>query len=178
MLVTNDAAIAEKAKHLSTQAKTVLDNRGFSHNEVGYNYRLPNILAAMGVAQLEKLPLYVEKKRANAQLYNEAMRNVPGVTPALVPEGVRSCYWLYSVVIGEEYGRTRDQLIKLLLSEKVETRPFFQPVHRMAPFISCRCGNMKGTEELALRGINLPSSVGIGEEDILRVAELIKKFRL
>jgi len=177
MLVTNNTKWGAKARYLSTQSKTVMANRGFFHDSVGYNYRLPNILAAMGVAQLEKLPGYLIAKRSHAALYNQLLKEIPGLTLPPEPEGVTGCFWLYSPVVEAEYGRTRDQLIQLMLTEKVETRPFFQPVHQMPPYRECRCGDLKVTSELARKGINLPSSVGLKEDQIIRVAELVKKYR-
>ncbi|AUM96505.1 TPA: LegC family aminotransferase [Clostridium botulinum] len=175
MLVTNDEKLGEKAKYLSTQTKTVLENGCFYHEEIGYNFRMPNLLAAMGCAQLENIEEYIKIKRKNAKLYNDFLRNAKGITLPSQKEGVRNVYWLYSVLVESEYHFTRDQLIFKLKENGIQARPFFMAVHEMPPYRQCRYGEMNVTNELALKGINLPSSLGLQKDDIETICKIIRQ---
>jgi len=174
MLVTNNEKWGERAKYLSTQTKTTLENGAFYHEEVGYNFRMPNVLAAMGVAQLEKANEYLEAKIKHAKLYNESLKNVKGITIPVEKDQVKNCFWLYSILVEDNYGFTRDEVIKKLIADGVQCRPFFQPVHLMPPYKDCRHGDMSVTIEIAEKGINLPSSVDLPAEDIKKVCNLLK----
>ncbi|MEF9934205.1 LegC family aminotransferase [Clostridium sp.] len=177
MMITNDNNISNKAKFLSTQTKVVTENKAFYHPEIGYNYRMPNLLAAFGVAQLENIVGYVEVKRKNAQLYNRYLKNVKGITIPIEREWAENCYWLYSVVVEEDFPITRDELIKVLGENGVESRPFFLGVHDMEPYKGCRYGDLSITDFLCKRGMNLPSSVGITEEEIKKICEIISSIK-
>ncbi|HDK7155689.1 TPA: LegC family aminotransferase [Clostridium botulinum] len=175
MLVTNDEKLGEKAKYLSTQTKTVLENGGFYHEEIGYNFRMPNLLAAMGCAQLENIEEYIKIKRENAKLYNDLLKDVKGITLPSQKEDVRNVYWLYSILVESQYHFTRDQLIFELKENGIQARPFFMAVHEMTPYRQCRCGDMDVTNELVLKGINLPSSLELQEGDIETICKIIKQ---
>ncbi|KYH35138.1 putative pyridoxal phosphate-dependent aminotransferase EpsN [Clostridium tepidiprofundi DSM 19306] len=176
MLITNDDRIGERAKFLSTQTKVVNDNKSFYHPEIGYNYRMPNLLAAFGVAQLENIEMYIDIKRKNAQYYSEKLSDVSGITLPVQKEWAVNCHWLYSIVIEDEYGISRDELIKILEYEGIESRPFFMPVHEMPPYKGCKHGKMDITFELSKKGINLPSSVGIKKCEIDKICSIIKEY--
>ena len=148
MLVTNNEGFAERAKFLSTQTKIVGENKAFYHPEIGYNFRMPNVLAAMGCAQLEKIEEYIEAKRKHAYIYNELLKDVKGISLPVEKNNIRNVYWLYSIVIDDDYPITRDELIKKLRENGVDSRPFFMPVHEMPPYINCKAGNMRVTNEL------------------------------
>ena len=173
MLVTNDE-LGNRAKHLSTQTKNILPNNSFYHDEVGYNFRMPNILAAMGCAQLEKIEDYIEVKIKNACMYKRLLKDTRGVILPTEKNDVKHMQWLYSVLIDRDtYGMDRDQLIKFLAEKNIQTRPFFIPVHTMEPYKNHRKGDMSVTMNVALRGINLPSSVGLKEEEIIYICKTI-----
>ncbi|MBN1034641.1 LegC family aminotransferase [Clostridium botulinum] len=174
MLVTNNEKIGERAKYLSTQTKTILNNGAFYHEEVGYNFRMPNVLAAMGCAQLENIDKYIDKKRKNAQLYNKLLKGVKGITLPIEKENVKNIYWLYSILIEDNYPLKRDELIYKLRENNIEARPFFMPVHKMPIYNKSICSDMSITDEMFLKGINLPSSVSLTEEDIKFICETIK----
>jgi len=176
MLVTNNEELGKKAKFLSTQAKIVNENKSFYHPEIGYNFRVPNLLAAMGCAQLENIDEYIENKRNNAAYYNELLGNVKGITLPIEKEWAKNVYWLYSIVVEDEYGIDRDELIKILAENEIESRPFFMPVHKMPPYVNCRHGDLSVTEELSRKGLNLPSSVGLTKEQIEKVCKVIKSI--
>lgn len=174
MLVSNNPEYSVRAKFLSNQSKLACDVPGaFYHEETGYNYRMSNITAAMGCAQLEKLPEYVERKAAHAALYNKLLDGRKGITLPVQKYGCLNCNWLYSVVIENGYTMSRNELIMYLRKNGVDTRPFFYPAHLMLHFKECRKGDMKNTLELWDEGINLPSSVGLTDTEIERVCGLV-----
>ncbi|KDR94770.1 perosamine synthetase [Peptoclostridium litorale DSM 5388] len=178
MLVTNDEKTGERAKYLATQTKTITDNGAMYHEEVGYNYRMPNLLAAMGCAQLENIEEYIRIKRENANIYNELLKDLKGITLPIEKSNVKNVHWLYSIVIEDEHVLTRDELIKKLGENGVQARPFFMPVHKMKPYENCRHSGMKITDDLANRGINLPSSVGLKKIEIEQICDIIRNATL
>lgn len=175
MFVTNNEELADKAKFLSTQTKIITDNKAFYHPEVGYNFRMPNLLAAMGCAQLEKIDDYISAKKEHAAIYNELLKDVRGITLTTEKDWAKNVYWLYSIIIENDYTITRDELIKKLFEEGIESRPFFMPVHDMPPYKNCKHGDMNITMELIAKGINLPSSVGLSKDQIVKICETIIK---
>ncbi|KGM96427.1 perosamine synthetase [Clostridium novyi A str. 4552] len=173
MLVTNSEEYGKRAKFLSTQTKVVLENKAFYHPEVGYNFRMPNLLAAFGVAQLENVDEYLNIKRENASYYNELLKDVKGITLPVEKEWASNCFWLYSILVEDNFKVSRDELIKILGENGIESRPFFMPVHNMPPYARCIHGTMDITEEISARGINLPSSVSLTKLDIEKICYVI-----
>ena len=176
MFVTNNLEYGDRAKFLSTQTKVVTENKAFYHPEVGYNFRMPNLLAAFGVAQLENIEEYIKVKKENAEYYKKLLSEVKGITLNIEKDNVENCFWLYSILVEKEYGISRDELIVKLNEQKIEARPFFMPIHDMPPYKDCRHGDLSVTKELYELGINLPSSVGLKKEDIEVVCNVIKKY--
>ena len=176
MFVTNNLEYGDRAKFLSTQTKVVTANKAFYHPEVGYNFRMPNLLAAFGVAQLENVEEYLKVKKESAAYYKDLLSGVNGITLNIEKDNVENCFWLYSILVEKEYAITRDELIQKLNEEKIEARPFFMPIHDMPPYKDCKHGDLSVTKELYELGINLPSSVGIKKEDIEMVCNIIKKY--
>lgn len=174
MLVTNDEKLSKRAKYLSTQTKKVLDNGGFYHEEIGYNFRMSNVSAAIGVAQLEKLNEYIEAKRKHAKLYNELLKDVGGITFPVEKDEVKNAFWMYSILIEDDYHLKRDEVIFKLKENDIQSRPFFMPVHEMPLYKKCKHGNMSVTIELSEKGINLPSSVGLKQNEIYEVCKILK----
>jgi perosamine synthetase len=177
MLVTNDIQLGDRAKYLSTQTKTLLDSGAFYHEEVGYNFRLPNILAAMGCAQLENADAYLKAKIEHAQMYNTLLIDLDGIRLPVQNNDVENAYWLYSIVIEDNYPISRDELIFKFKEKNIETRPFFMPVHEMPPYKNCKHGDMRVTQCITKKGINLPSSVSLNDEDIKIICEIIKQIK-
>ncbi len=173
MLITNNEDIGKRAKYLSNQTKTITENGAMYHEEIGYNFRMPNILAAMGVAQLEKIDEYLEAKRKNANLYNELLKDVEGITLVKQVDYIDNCYWLYSILVEDNFRMSRDELLKVLVENGVQARPFFLPVHDMKPYCGSKCGTMEATMDVSNRGINLPSSVSLTEEEVKKICKLI-----
>ncbi|KEI06376.1 perosamine synthetase [Clostridium botulinum] len=176
MFVTNNEEYSKRAKFLSTQTKVVLENKAFYHPEVGYNFRMPNLLAAFGVAQLENIDEYLKIKRENANYYNELLKDVKGITLPVEKEWAKNCYWLYSILVEDDFKITRDELIKILSENGIESRPFFMPVHDMPPYIPCLHGSMDVTNEISAKGINIPSSVSLTKENIEFICSVIKSI--
>ena len=163
MLVTNDAQLAARVRHLTTQAR--LPDRGYLHDEIGYNYRLTNVAAALGVAQLGRLDSFVEAKRRVASRYNEAF----GQTALTLPPsrfGESSTYWLYSVLVPAESGLDgRDALQDFLLERGIESRALWRPLHLQPPLAhSVVLGGEVGST-IFQRGLSLPCSTELGEAD-------------
>lgn len=174
MMVTNDEKLADRAKFLSTQTKVVEENKAFYHPEIGYNFRMPNLLAAMGCAQLENIDEYIKIKRDNAEYYNELLKNIDGITTPIEKGYAKNVNWLYSIIIEDDYSLSRDEAIKKLSDAGIESRPFFMPIHNMPPYKECRHGNMDNTNYVWERGINLPSSVGLKKEEIEYICKILK----
>lgn len=174
MLVTDNEEWGERAKYLSTQTKTTLENGSFYHDEVGYNFRMPNVLAAMGVAQLEEIEEYLKAKIKHAKLYNDILKDVKGITTPVEKENAKNCYWLYSILVEDDYKMTRDEVIIKLKENDIQCRSFFYPVHVMLPYKNCKHGDMSVTNEISGKGINLPSSVDLSEGEIRKVCDILK----
>ena len=174
MLVTNNIDWGKRAKYLSNQTKTILDNGGCIHEEIGYNFRMPNLLAAVGVAQLEMVPEYLNIKRRNSELYNQLLKDIKGITIVKNDDNnINNSYWLYSILVEKEFPISRDGLLDVLKQNGIGARPFFMPVHEMPPYINCKKGDMKFTKEVSALGINLPSSVNLTEQEIKDVCKVI-----
>jgi dTDP-4-amino-4,6-dideoxygalactose transaminase len=154
MVITNDKNLAIKAKHISTTAK-IPNTLAFEHDQIGYNYRLPNLNAALGVAQMEFLPSYLESKRLIAKKYQEWGRSNDLV---FFEEPVNTCsnYWL-NVAITENK-KSRDSFLKITNNSNVMTRPVWTPMHKLLMYKHCQRTNMKTTEWLYSRAVNVPSS--------------------
>jgi perosamine synthetase len=174
MLVCNDEALGKHAKYLSNQTKTIMSNGAIQHEEIGFNYRMPNILAALGVAQLENITEFIDKKKRNAQLYSNLLKDVKGIKLPIEKEWASNVFWLYSILVEDDYQYTRDELIRKLRINNIETRPFFMPVHLMKPYIGYYHGELDVTTELSMKGINLPSSVSLTDSQIEEVCGIIR----
>jgi perosamine synthetase len=158
-ILTNDEAVGALAKHLTTTAK--LPHRwSFNHDMVGYNYRMPNINAALGCAQLEQLPGFLEAKRALAARYMEAFRDVPGVRVFAEPPHCRSNYWLNVLLLDPEVESLRDAVLDATNSAGLTTRPAWTLMHRLPMFASAPRMDLGTAESIERRLINIPSGVG------------------
>ncbi|MDI6639939.1 MAG: DegT/DnrJ/EryC1/StrS family aminotransferase, partial [Methanocellales archaeon] len=169
MLTTNDEEFAKKAMMLRDHAMS--KEKRYWHEYIGFNYRMTNIQAALGVAQLEKIDKMVETKRKNAQSYNSLLNDVGGIT--LPPEATwaKNVYWMYSVLIEDEFGINRDELMLRLMENEIDSRPFFHPMHTMPPYKSDE--RLPIAEELSRKGISLPSAVSLKREEIEKIVNII-----
>src|ERR1017187_1901328 len=168
MLVTNNEEWAQKAKYLTTQAKD--DPIEYVHGEVGYNYRLTTLLAAVGCAQMEQLAAYAAAKRKIAARYTEKLQNLPGIIPMRNAPWAASTFWMYTVLIEEDkFGMDSRQLMRTLDSQKIQCRPLWQPIHQSPAHASKNMVALPVAEQLARRGLSLPCSVGLTESEQDRV---------
>lgn len=174
MLVTNDDAMAKRAQYLTTQAKD--DAIEFIHGAVGYNYRLTNVAAAMGCAQMERIGEHIAAKRRIAQRYDEQFSELPGVRPMQQAAWAESVFWLYTILLdGERYPAGSRQMLRALDARGIQSRPLWQPVHR-SPAHQPNDARCPVSERLQKDALSIPSSVGLTEEDQQRVIEGVKAF--
>jgi perosamine synthetase len=155
-VVTPDAALAKRAKHLTTTAR--LPHRwSFVHDEVGYNYRMPNLNAALGCAQLEQLPGLVERKRGLAARYATAFAGAKGMRVFGEPGFAKSNYWLNVLLLDEAAVVKRDEILELTNASGIHTRPVWTLMHRLPMFSACPRMDLAGAESLERRIVCLPS---------------------
>lgn len=159
-ILTNDPALARAAKHLTTTAR-VGHQWSFIHDEIGYNYRLPNINAALGCAQLEQLPTFIAQKRNLAERYAQAFCDVSGVGFFQEPAGCRSNYWLNALVLDPGLADLRDKVLVSSNTAGVMARPVWTLMHRLPMYKDCPRMDLSVAEDLEGRIINLPSSPAI-----------------
>lgn len=159
-ILTNDSEIAKLAKHITTQAK-LPHKWEFRHDMIGYNYRMPNINAALGCAQLEQLPDFLEKKRQLAKRYQRLFSNIKGADFMTEPEFAQSNYWLNAILLAPEYKEKRDELLTLTHEQGILSRPAWDLMYTLPMFTACPKMDCSAAESIAGRLINLPSSVNL-----------------
>jgi len=168
MLVSSDRRLIERARFLSTQARDPAPH--YQHSEIGYNYRLSNLLAAVGRGQLQELDLRLKQRRANNEFYRRVLEAVPGV--GFMPEAPygRSNCWLTCITVDpRELGVDREQIRVHLESLDIEARPVWKPMHLQPVFSGCRVAGGAVSEDLFARGLCLPSGSSLTNEDRVRV---------
>lgn len=171
MVVSNHPDWAEHAKHISTQAKA--DELQFLHDEVGYNYRMTNLQAALGLAQIEELEGFIAHKHAMWQMYKDALDGKNGYRILDFDEnGVRPNKWFYSLYL-EDDRHDRDSLIAALQKEKIQTRPVWALIHEQADYPGSQAYGLEKAEEYRKRIVNLPCSTNLTREDCQRVIDLL-----
>lgn len=149
------------AKHLTTTARKP-HIWSFFHDMVGYNFRMPNLNAALGCAQLEQLPGFVESKRQLARRYVEVFADVPGVKVVQEPSYAKSNYWLNALILDEKAGWDRDRLLEATNSAGITTRPVWVLMHRLPMYEACPRMDLSVAEDLEKRIVNIPSSAAAG----------------
>lgn len=160
-VLTNDPALGRRAKHLTTTARTP-HRWSFLHNEVGYNYRLPNINAALGCAQLEQLESLVERKRRLAARYERAFAPIEGVHFLREPPGTSSNYWLNAIVLEPRNSKRRDDVLAALNDAGYMSRPVWTLMHKLPMYEACPHMDLSLAMQMEARIINLPSSAKLG----------------
>ncbi len=163
-ILTNDPELGKRAKHLSTTAK-MPHQWAFLHDEVGYNYRMPNINAALGCAQLEQLPGMLEAKRNLFAKYFAAFATLPLVHLMGEPAGCHSNFWLQTLLLDPAVSDQRDDILAATNAAGLTTRPAWTLMHRLAPFRRCPAMALAVAESLERRIINIPSSAALGFVD-------------
>lgn len=160
-IVTDDPVLAQRAKHLSTTAKRS-HRWAFDHDEVAYNFRMPNLNAALGCAQLEQLDDRLARKRALAARYIAGFADFDGVTVFAEPLGSTSNYWLNTLILSPEYADQRDMLLDALNDAGLMCRPVWTLLHRLPIYANCPRARLPVAEDLERRIINVPSSANLG----------------
>ena len=174
MVVTNDAALAARMRLLRGQGMDPA--RRYWFPVVGYNYRMMNIPAAIGLAQVERAEWHVSRRREVANTYLRLLGDAPSLRWQAEREWARHAYWMFSVILGEEMAVNRDALMARLQEQGVETRPVFYPVHLLPPYREASRGEeFPVAEELARRGLSLPTWAGLSTDDLSYVCERLRE---
>lgn len=172
MVTTNNKDIYEKALILRDHGMS--KERKYFHPVIGFNYRMTNMQAAVGVAQMEKIEKLVQRKREIAYLYNKLLKNIESLTLPQQKSWAKNVYWMYSVLINEKSKKSRDEVIAKLKESGIESRPFFTSINLMPPYRGS--GKFPVAEDLSLRGINLPSSVVLKNSEVKHISELVRRI--
>ena len=170
MLVTAADELAAKARSLRDQATV---GSGYDHHRIGFSYRMTNLQAAVGLAQLERVDSFLNTRQKIQQLYDHLLSGIPGLTQYTEPDWAKGVCWLYSLVLKPEFMRSRDELIVYLAHHQVESKPFFKALPSLSPYRDGRA--YPAAETLARHGISLPTSVSLTQEQIGTIAGLIRQ---
>ncbi|MBU4224664.1 MAG: DegT/DnrJ/EryC1/StrS family aminotransferase [Chloroflexi bacterium] len=172
LLTTDEDALAEKVRFLRDHAMS--PEKRYWHTEVGFNYRMTNLQAALGVAQMERIEEFIARKRWIAESYNQGLREVAAIR--LPPEApwATSVYWMYSILLNKDFPLSRDEVMARLRQQNIDSRPFFYPIHVQPPYQADI--SLPVAEDLSRRGINLPSAVTLSEENIQRIVQAIRNL--
>lgn len=182
MIVTNNEDIAQKAKYFKNVCFPINGPRNYSHDDIGYNYRMSNVVAAIGLAQVEKADDYRAMRIRNNELYRKYLEGVPGIIFQSLPEeGCIDVCWMNTIVLDpEEFGHTKDETVTFLKSQNIDTRLLFKSMSRqksLADF-GCDCsGEYIVTDWLNENGFYLPSASNLDEETIKNICRVIKEFQ-
>jgi perosamine synthetase len=173
MITTNDAEIARLARNLRDHAFS--KERHFWHKYIGFNYRMTNMQAAVGLAQTEQMEQFVQARRANAARYTAALRELPGIVTPPEADWAKNVFWMYSILVEDESAMTRDQLRTYLADHGVETRTFFIPMHLQPVYYHAFRGQRYPIAEmLCERGFYLPSASSLTGGEIDYVTEMVR----
>jgi perosamine synthetase len=175
MVVTNDAAVDERIRLLKNQGMT--DTNRYWHPVVGYNYRMTNVAAALGLAQLEKIDVEIKGRSEVATWYREYLKECPGIVWQRDKEGVQRVWFLFSLMIDRDGVSIRDKLIPFLLQNGIDTRPVYCPIHTLPPYSDGkRTSGFSVAERVSQRGINLPTWAGLSREDVKYICQKIMEY--
>jgi perosamine synthetase len=161
-IIVNDDELAQRARHLTTTAR-IPRGYEFIHDEVGFNYRMPNLNAALGVAQLEQLPGFVARKRRLAACYAQVFSDVPGVRFFLEMPFAESNYWLNALLLDKAEIAGRNALLDSLNANGIGARPVWNLLHELPVYVACPCAELPVAKQLAARIVNIPSSVFLSD---------------
>ncbi|MDP9268909.1 MAG: LegC family aminotransferase [Acidobacteriota bacterium] len=162
-VLTNDEELAQQVKHATTTAR-LRHQWAFVHDQVGYNYRMPNINAALGCAQMEQLPDFLRSKRALSERYQQLFADVPNVRFVTEPANSRSNYWLNCILLDREYAHQRDALVQATNESGLMTRPAWTLMHHLPMFRDCPKMDLSVAEDIEARLVSIPSSAVLGRQ--------------
>lgn len=172
MIVSNDEKLLKKAKHLTTQAKS--DELYYTHDEVGYNYRMTNLQAALGLAQLERLEDFIKIKEHNYKLYKKAVGEIPGLSILDFEDSIRSNHWFYALKCDNDYPLNRDEIIKYLSSKGIQSRPIWGLINEQKPYVKSQSYKIEKAKFYIDNIVNIPCSTNLTEEEANYVIECLK----
>jgi dTDP-4-amino-4,6-dideoxygalactose transaminase len=172
MLTTDDEALARRARHLSTQAR--LPGRAYDHDEIGYNYRLSNLAAALGVSQLEELPALLAARRALAARYDRAIEGLPALRAAARAAWADPTFWLYTARLAGDRAGERDQVLDAMATAGIDARPVWTPIHSLALYSDAPRIGGPAAERIFAQAISLPSSSSLSEAAQDRVVAALR----
>ena len=176
MVVGDNEELVEKVRFLSSQAKK--DTLYFIHDEIGYNYRMLNLQAALGTSQIEQLESFIETKIKNYEIYKEELEKIEGLEILPFVEGIRANHWFYSLKTDKEkYGIGRDELLQKLVDAGIQTRPIWGLIHQQKPYSTCQSYEIEKALYYYDRILNLPCSSNLTEKEVYQVIEKIREFR-
>ena len=176
MVVGDNEELVEKVRFLSSQAKK--DTLYFIHDEIGYNYRMLNLQAALGTSQIDQLESFIETKIKNYNIYKEELEKIEGLEILPFVEGIRANHWFYSLKIDKEkYGIGRDELLQKLVDAGIQTRPIWGLIHQQKPYSGCQSYEIEKALYYYDRILNLPCSSSLTEKEVYQVIEKIREFR-
>jgi dTDP-4-amino-4,6-dideoxygalactose transaminase len=174
MITTDDESLARRARHLSTQAR--LPGRAYDHDEIGYNYRLSNLAAALGVAQLEQLADLLAARRALASRYDAAIDTLPALLPAARVPWADPTFWLYTARLTIPDAVERDRVLDALAAAGIDARPIWTPIHSLAPYADAPRLGGAVAERIFAAAISLPSSSSLALADQDRVISTLRSI--
>lgn len=172
MIVSGDEGLLKRAAHLTTQAKS--DELYCFHDEIGYNYRMTNLQAALGLAQLEQLEGFIRIKQENYRLYREKIHEIPGLSILDFRGVIRSNYWFYSLKCANEYPMGRDAVIKHLISKGIQSRPIWGLVNEQKPYLNNQVYKIEKAKYYLEHIVNIPSSSNLTGDDVVYVVDCLK----
>ena len=176
MVVGDNEELVEKVRFLSSQAKK--DTLYFIHDEIGYNYRMLNLQAALGTSQIDQLESFIETKIKNYEIYKEELEKIEGLEILPFVEGIRANHWFYSLKIDKKkYGIGRDELLQKLVDAGIQTRPIWGLIHQQKPYATCQSYEIEKALYYYDRILNLPCSSNLTEKEVYQVIEKIKEFK-
>jgi perosamine synthetase len=176
MVVTSNDALAEKVRLLRGQGMD--PNRRYWHPIIGYNYRMMNLAAAIGLAQLEKINEQLAVRLKIAEAYRGRLQDLPGILPQPEQSWAQHAYWMFSIVLQPDLWQTRNKIIEELAQQGIETRPVFYPAHTFPPYLKFSDGAaFPVAENLSANGISLPTWAGLTEDEMDYVCRALEKCR-
>ncbi|MDM8532058.1 DegT/DnrJ/EryC1/StrS family aminotransferase [Anaerolineales bacterium HSG25] len=174
MITTNDEKLARLTENLRDHAFS--SERHFWHKYVGFNYRMTNLQAAVGLAQVEQMDTFINSRRRNAALYSRLLSEIPGIITPPETEHVKNVFWMYSILVNDEFGMTRDGLRTFLAKHGIETRTFFIPMHLQPIYYKAYKGQRYPVSEmLCQHGLYLPSASSLNEHHIRYIVDMVQQ---
>jgi perosamine synthetase len=178
MCLTDDEDLATRMRILRDHGMN--PNRRYWYDVVGFNYRMTNLQAAVGAAQVDKLDMLIARRRQLAAWYQEAFKDLVERGLVTLPPGMpwaKSVYWMYSILVEDRFGTSRDELINSLKERGIETRPLFYPLHLMPPYQRRNSRAFPVAEEVGRKGINLPSGPRVTKEQVIEITNSIRSIQ-